>query len=132
MEKQFRTNRSLAKFFFLGLITLGIYDLVVYSHISEEINEVAKEDGKHTMHFCLIAFIFSWLTLGIAPIVWIHRLCARTGAELKRRGIAYDFGATDFWLWSVLGTYIIVGPYVFIHKHMTAMNLLNENYNAGK
>lgn len=125
-----RTNRGLTKNFFLGLITFGIYPLVVYSHISEEINTVAsKYDGLHTMHYCLIYFIFSWLTMGIVPLVWCHRLCARTGNELKRRGISYDFGASDFWLWGILGSLIIIGPFVWIHKHMKAMNLINADYN---
>lgn len=125
-----RTNRGLLKLILLGIITLGIYPLAVYSHISSEINFVAgRYDGKHTMHYCLIFFIFSWLTLGIAPIVWAHRICARIGDELIRRNIAYDFGAADFWLWGVLGYFIIVGPFVWQHKWMKAMNLLNADYN---
>ena len=45
-----RTNRGLAKFFFLSLITFNIYGIVVMSHISTEINQIAsKNDGKNTM-----------------------------------------------------------------------------------
>lgn len=127
---QLRTNRGLAKFFLLGLITFGIYPLVVMCHISEEINIIAqKHDGKHTMHFALIYFLFSVLTLGIAPIVWTHRICARIGDELRRRGVDYDFGASTFWCWEVLGSLIVVGPFIFVHKWMKAMNLLNADYN---
>ncbi len=127
---QLRTNRGLLKMFFLSIITLGIYALVVESHISEELNLVAsRHDGRRTMHFCLIFFIFSWLTLGIAPIVWYHRTSDRMHDELARRQIDYSFGATDFWLWCVLGSLIVVGPYVYIHKRMKAMNLINADYN---
>jgi len=128
---QLRTNRGLLKYYLLGLITLWIYPLVVESHISEELNLVASPyDGKRTMHFCLVVFIFSWLTLNIVPIVWFHRTSARMGDELARRGIDYNFGAADFWLWNVLGVLILVGPFVYIHKRMKAMNLINADYNV--
>lgn len=127
-----RTNRGLIKMILLGMITFGIYPLVVYSHISEEINVIATpHDGRHTMHFCLLFFIFSWLTLGIATFVWWHRICDRIGNELKRRNLPYSFGASTFWLWNILGRLIIIGPFVFIHKHMKAMNYLNGDWNAG-
>lgn len=127
---QLPTSRGLLKMILFGMLTLGIYPLVVYSKISTEINTVASRyDGKQTMHYCLVYFIFSWLTLGIVPIVWIHRLCARIGNELNRRGLGSSFGASDFWLWGVLGSLIIVGPFIFIHKFMHAMNRINADYN---
>lgn len=128
--KQFRTHRGLGKFFFLSLITFGIYGLVVMSHISEEINYVARQDGRHTMHYCLVFFIFSWLTFGIVPLVWYHRISRRIGRELDRRCLGYNFGASDYWLWNILGSIIIVGPFIYIHKLMKAMNLLNADYNC--
>ena len=127
---QLRTDRGLAKMILLSLITFGIYALVVESHIGEELNLIAsRHDGRRTMHFCLIYFIFSWLTLGIAPIVWYHRTSDRMHGELVRRQIDYDFGATDFWLWCILGSLIVIGPYGYIYKRMKAMNLINEDYN---
>ena len=128
---QLKTNRSLAKFILLGIITFGIYPLVIMCGVSQDINIVASRyDGKKTMHFALVAFVFSWLTLGILPIVWQHKICNRMGAELKRRGIAYDFSAKDFWLWGVLGALIIVGPFIFCHKFLQSDNKLNADYNV--
>ena len=125
----FNTSRGLLKYILLSLITFGIYPLVVMSHISEEINIVANpRDGRHTMHFLLILFIFSWLTLNIATLVWYHRLSERIGEELSARGCAYSFGAEDFWLWDILGSLIVVGPFVYIHKILKAMNLINADY----
>lgn len=127
---QLRTDRGLAKMILLSLITFGIYALVVESHIGEELNLIAsRHDGRRTMHFCLICFLFSWLTLGVAPIVWYHRTSDRMHGELVRRQIDYDFGAIDFWLWCILGSLIVIGPYVYIYKRMKAMNLINEDYN---
>ena len=128
---QLRTHRGLAKYFFFSILTLGIYAIVVESHISEELNLIAsKHDGRHTMHYCLIYFIFSWLTLGIANLVWYHRTSDRMNGELVRRGIDYDFGASDFWLWDIFGALILIGPFIYIHKRMKAMNLINADYNV--
>lgn len=124
------TNRGLAKFILLSLITFGIYGLVVMSTISTDINTIAgKYDGKKTMNFCLLMFIFSWLTFGIAPIVWYHRISARVGNELVRRNLPYSFGAGTFWGWDILGALIVVGPFVYMYKLLNAMNILCADYN---
>ena len=128
---QLKTNKGLLKTILLSLITFGIYPLVVMSAVSNDINIVASRyDGKKTMHYCLIVFIFSWLTFGIAPIVWMHRIYARIGNELKRRGIAYSVGAGTFWGWGVLGSFIVVGPFIAMHKLFKGMNLLSADYNV--
>lgn len=125
----FNTTRGLLKYILLNLITLGIYGLFVMSHISEEINmEASPRDGKHTMHFLWIVFVFSWLTFEIATFVWFHRISNRIGDELNARNCNYDFGAEDFWLWGVLGSLIIVGPFIYCHKLFKSMNLINADY----
>lgn len=127
-----KTKRGLFKFIFFSIITFGIYPIVVYSLISEEINVTATpHDGKHTMHYCWIFFILSWLTLGIATLVWWHRICNRIGNELSHRNLQYSFSAADFWLWGILGSLIVIGPFVFIHKLMKAMNFINADWNRG-
>lgn len=129
--RQLNTHRGLLKFILLGIITLGIYPLVFYSGISEDINLIASRyDGRKTMHFCLLFFLVGPITLGIADLVWFHNISSRMGNELSRRGIAYSFGATDYWLWNVLGSLIIVGPFVYLHKLAKASVLLAQDYNV--
>ncbi len=124
------TNRGLLKYILLSAITFGIYGLWLLSTVSSDINIIASRyDGKKTMHYCLLVFIVGPLTLGIADIVWFHRISERIGDELRRRGIPYSFSASDFWLWDVLGVLIIVGPFIYMHKMFKAMSLLSENYN---
>ena len=128
---QLKTNRGLFKFLFLSLITFGIYGIVAMSAVSTDINTIASRyDGKKTMHYCLVAFIFSWLTFGIVPTVWSHKISSRIGGELRRRGIDYSFGAGSFWGWGVLGSFIFIGPFVYLHKMLKSMNLLAEHYNV--
>jgi len=127
---QLKTNRKLWKYILLSMITFGIYGLVVMSTISTDINTIASRyDGKKTRHYCLIFFLFSWLTLGIAPIVWFHKLSKRIGEELARRNIDYNFGAGTFWGWNVLGSLIFVGPFIYLAKLFRAMNHLAGSYN---
>ena len=128
---QLKTNRSLLKFILLSVLTLGIYGIVVMSAVSTDINTIASRyDGKKTMHYCLVYFVFSWLTLGIVPLVWSHKISNRIGAELTRRGVSYSFSAGSFWGWGVLGSFILVGPFIYIHKMLKSMNLLSEHYNV--
>lgn len=127
---QLKTNRGLLKFILLSLITFGIYGIVVMSCVGEDLNTIASRyDGKKTMHFCLLAFLIAPITLGIGELVWYHKMSARVGSELQRRNISYSFGAGSFWGWFVLGALILVGPLIYTHKLLKAMNLLSENYN---
>ena len=127
---QLKANKSLLKTILLSLVTFGIYGLVVMSSVSSDINVVASRyDGKKTMHYCLLTFVIGPITLGIAVIVWFHKLSNRIGDELKRRNIDYSPSASDYWLWNVLGSLIIVGPFIYLHKLFTAVNKMNEDYN---
>ena len=127
-----KTNRGMLKAILLSIITFGIYGIVFYSNISTDINIIAtRYDGKKTMHYCLLFFLVAPITCGIGAIVWSHRLCARIGNELRRRGIAYSFGAGSFWGWGVFGSLLCgVGSFVFLHKLCKSMNLLCADYNA--
>lgn len=127
---QLKTNKGLVKYILLSLITCGIYGLVVMSSVSSDINTVASRyDGKKTMHYCLLFFLINPITCGIAGIVWSHKISNRIGAELTRRGIDYKFSCADYWLWNVLGSMILVGPFVYMHKLFKATNLMCEDYN---
>ncbi len=126
-----KTNRGWLKTTLLSIITFDIYGIIFFSGISSDINQIAgRYDGKKTMHYCLLFFIVAPLTLGIGGLVWFHRLSARIGNELRRRGIAYSFGAGSFWGWNILGVIILIGPIVYLHKLCRAMNLLCGDFNA--
>ena len=129
---QLKTNRGMLKTLLLGILTFGIYPLIVFSGISSDINLIASRyDGKKTMHYCLLFFLVGPITLEIASLVWYHRISARIGNELIRRGIAYKFGAGSFWGWNILGSLLFgIGPFIYLHKLCKAMNLLCEDYNA--
>lgn len=127
---QLKTNRGLLKFILLNLITLGIYSIVFYTRLGKDINEIAgPHDGRYTMHYCYLIFLVLPATCGIAVFVWFHRISARIGRDLAYRGIAYNFGALDYWLWNILGSLFLIGPFVYIHRLCKAMNLLSADHN---
>ena len=127
---QLPDRRGLLKMIFLGLITGGIYNMVIMSRIPEETNMVAsRHDGQRTQQYFWAAML-AGLTLGIYGFVWIHGLCNRIGGELKRRGVNYKFSAATFWLWNILGVLLFgIGPLVFTYKLCKASNLMNRDYN---
>jgi len=128
---QLKTNRSILKFILLSIVTFGIYSIVFYSGISNDINVVASRyDGKKTMHYALLLFLIGPLTFGIGYFVWFHKISNRIGGEVSRRGINYSFSASTFWLWFVLGSLILVGPFIYGHQLCKAMNMMAENYNT--
>lgn len=127
---QLPTDRSLLKFVLLSLITLGIYGIWVTASSADDLNLVAsRHDGKRTMNYWLLIFLIGPITLGIGTLVWWTTFPDRIGKEQRRRGMEAGVSGGDFWLWGVLGALIIVGPFIFCHKWLNAMNALCLNYN---
>ena len=127
---QLATNRSLTKFILLGIITLGIYSVWQTARSGDDLNLMAsKWDGKRSMSYWLIFFLLGPITLQIMSLVWWNGFAARIGNEQVRRGLPKTVSASDFWLWGILGSIIIVGPFIFAHKWLHAMNSLCANYN---
>lgn len=126
-----KTNRSLLKYILLGIVTLGIYDIVVMYDVTESTNMVATpHDGRKSTNYLLMYFLFGWLSLGIAWLVWYSNLSDRIGNELQRRGMPREVSMSDFWLWCILGSLIIVGPFIYLYKLLKATNMMCEDYNA--
>lgn len=127
---QLPVRRGLGKMVFLGIVTLFIYPVVIWSRIVTELNIAASRyDGKRTMPYFAMVTLAPF-TLGIYALVWMHKFCRRIGDELCRRGIDYKFGPSTFWLWNILGSLIIVGPFIFTHKLMKSMNKINADFNV--
>lgn len=125
-----RTDRSLLKYVLLSMVTLGIYGLWMMTETTNTVNLIASRyDARHSSHYLLMVFLLGWITGGIAWLVWFHHITSRVGDELQRRGYARLISASDFWLWDILGSMIIVGPFIFYYKFFKAVNALAWDYN---
>ncbi len=123
------TNRNFWKFLILNILTLGIYSIWFLSPIPGELDKIdPKYDGSKTMSF-LAAYVIAFFTVGIVIDCWYYGITKRVEEAMTRRNIPSDFGTGTFWGWGILGSLIIVGPYVYIYKLCKAMNQLSESYN---
>jgi len=131
-HKVMNQERELWKFIVFGILTCGIYPIVFWSGIGEDLNLAAsRRDGKKTMHFCLVAFLLSGITCGIYPLIWYHQISQRIGDEARARGMQTDFGASTFWLWNILGSLLFgIGPFVYTYKVAKTMNFVAASYNV--
>ena len=130
IRRFFKQDRSFVAWFFLNFITGGIYGLVVMYFIVSDVNEICSpRDGKKTHSYLLMVFLFSWLTLGIYPLVWWHGFSDRVGDALQSRGYPRMLSAGTFWGWRVLGSLILVGPWIFDYKMLQAVNTLAADAN---
>lgn len=126
-----KNDRAMWKLIVFGIITCGIYTIVFWSGVGEDMNVMAsRRDGKKTMHYCLVFFLLQEITCGIFSLVWFHQLTQRIGDEARARGMQTDLGASTFWLWNILGSFIIVGPFIYANKVCEAMNFIANSYNA--
>jgi magnesium-transporting ATPase (P-type) len=124
-----KTNRNMWKLMILNILTLGIYGIIFFIPFSFDIDKISpKEDRSKTFNY-LFAYILSIFTLSIVLLFWHHQMAARLEEAIDKRKIEYDFSTSDFWMWYILGSFILIGPFVYFHKLCKAMNLLCESYN---
>ena len=128
-QPKLQTNRSMWKLMFLSIVTLGIYSIFFFIPFSFDIDKVSpKDDHSKTMNF-VFAYILSLFTFSIVLDFWHYEIAGRIEEALSNRNINYNFQTKDFWCWFVLGSLILVGPFVYFHRLCKAMNLLCEDYN---
>ena len=124
-----KTDRNVWKYIILNTLTLGVYGIFFFMPLSFDIDKVApKKDRTKTMNF-LWAYVLALFTMSIVLLVWHYHIAERIEEALSKRGIVYEFGTGTFWSWYFFGSFILIGPYVYIYKLCKAMNLLCEDYN---
>ena len=124
-----KTDRSMPKLMILSVLTLGLYGIIFFLPFSYDLDKVApKRDRSKTMNF-MLAYILAWFTFSIVIDIWHYQIAARVEEALEKRNISYEFGTGDFWRWFILGSFILIGPFVYFYKLCKAMNLLCADYN---
>lgn len=121
-------RRSLAVFIVLSIITFGIYELYWIYKLAQDMNAICYGDGRHTgglLKFVLLGLI----TFGIYPIVWWYMLADRLQFNAPRYNLYFKESGAIVLLWLVLGSLIIVGPFIALYIIIQNTNALAEKYN---
>lgn len=124
-----KTDRKMWQLMLLNILTLGIYSICFFIPFSFDLDKVyPRRDGQKTMNY-LGAYIIACATFTITIAIWHYQIAERVEDALTRRNIDYDFSTNDFWNWYILGSFILVGRFIYFHKLCKAMNLLCQSYN---
>lgn len=123
-----KTNRGFWKYFFLSLITFGIYDFFFIHNMAKEANLV-DEGGKKVGGLLAVIFL-GLITCGIYAFYWNYRVCEKFGNSVRASGGTPRITGGAWLLWTLLGSMIIVGPLVAFVKQVHLWNDANGAYNA--
>ncbi len=83
-------DRSFLKWFLLGIVTCGIYDLYFLYKLIKDVNVICAGDGEETPG--LVAYFFlSLVTAGIYAYYWFYKL----GDRLQKNGPRYNLTISE-------------------------------------
>lgn len=123
-----REDRSLLTLILLGIITLGIYPLFFWHGYAQDMNAVCAGDGRKTRGI-LARIVFSILTLGFYDLFWLYNAGERISINCYRRHITPTTNGGNILLWFILGSFILIGPFVALYKIINGLNVLCMDYN---
>ncbi|MDR0623461.1 MAG: DUF4234 domain-containing protein [Treponema sp.] len=121
-------NRSMVVYIILSIITLGIYSLYWIHKLAKDMNTICDGDGKKTGGL-LKCFFLGLITFGIYNWVWLFMLGDRLQDNASRYGLTFKESGTAVLLWALLGSVIIVGPFISLHIVIKNINSLAGEYN---
>lgn len=124
-----KTNRGLAKYIVLNMITCGIYGLFVLHGIGKDLNVLAAGDNEETPGiFKLI--LLNMLTCGIYSYFWYFKVGNRMHANAERYGLYFEENGTTYLAWFLAGSMTCgIGSFIAIYYMFKNMNALCGAYN---
>ncbi|MDL2229517.1 DUF4234 domain-containing protein [Treponema sp. OttesenSCG-928-L16] len=122
-------KRSLALYIIFSIITFGIYSLYWIYAIARDMNQLCAGDGKKTRGLAFFFFV-GIITLGIYNIVWYFMLGDRLQDTAPRYGLSFKESGTAVILWMILGSFIIVGPFIALYIIIKNTNALADAFNS--
>ena len=124
------SNRSLAKYILLSIVTLGIYSLYFIYKLSNDMNLICAGDGKNTAGLLKI-ILLNIITCGIYSWIWYYGLGNRLAENAPRYGLKFIENGTTILMWMLFGAVLCgIGPFVALHIIIKNTNALANEYNA--
>lgn len=116
------------KFFLLGLVTFGIYNIYTMWHFTNGVNEMCKNDGKKSMNYICVVLL-SAVTFGIYGFYWYYTQGKRLyetapgyQAKVKENGMFYLL-----WMLFLPGIGTMIAAYHLFKNY----NAIVDVYNRG-
>lgn len=116
-------NRNIGTFILLNIVTCGIYSIITFCAMGEEIERVCYGDGKKQPQY-IIAWLLGMVTLGIYPVVWFYTAMNRLQDNAYRYGesVRPQYSGSSFLLWWFLGAFIGIGPIIAMCNFISDLN----------
>ena len=121
-------KRGLVGLVILSIITFGIYGLFWIHKLAKDVNTICDGDGKKTSGL-LKYILFGLITFGIYDMIWVFMLGDRLQDNAPRYGQQIKENGGTILLWLLLGSFIIVGPFIALYIIIKNTNALADEYN---
>ena len=121
-------KRGLVGLIIFSIITFGIYGLYWIYKLAKDVNAICEGDGKKTGGL-LKYILFGLITFGIYDMIWVFMLGDRLQDNAPKFGLKFKESGGIILLWLLLGSFIIVGPFIALHIIIKNTNALAEEYN---
>ena len=128
MEAYMIKKRGLASLIIFSIITFGIYGFYWIYKLSQDVNTVCEGDGKKTSGL-LKYLLFGIITFGIYNLVWLYMLGDRLQDNASKYNLSFKESGGTILLWYLLGSFIIIGPFIALHIIIKNTNALAEEFN---
>lgn len=123
-----KDNRRFWKLLLLTIPTLGIYNIVFWFQMTQDLNEMNPNEKK-LPNYILVMFL-SIITLGIYHWVWFFYLCDRIQTTGQRYKVKVRPGAGTLLFLKTYGTFFILGPFISNILAIHNMNVVAKAYNG--
>lgn len=131
MGERLDSERSFWTYFFLSLITCGIYGIYYTYKLMLDVNVACDGDGETFDTSLGMFYLLTYVTCGIYMLVMMYKTVARLNNNAPRYGLSFKEDGTTYLLWTLLGAFLCcVGPYYAIYFTIQNSNALCGAYNA--
>ena len=123
-------DRSFLKWFLLGIVTCGIYDLYFLYKLIKDVNVICNGDGDETPG--LVAYFFlSLVTVGIYAYYWFYKLGDRLQKNAPRYNLVINESGGTILLYLLINLISGgIGTMLAMYYIIKNVNTLSAAYNG--
>jgi amino acid transporter len=127
-DRKMVKKRGLVSYILFSGITCGIYGWWRIHVLARDVNVMCKGDGKKTRGL-LALFFLGLITFSIYNWVWLYNVGERLQDSGSQYGITIKEGGSALLLWMLLGSLIVIGPFIALYILFKNVNALADEYN---